>query len=62
MNYLSTPPYKINSKISALYWKTEYNSNFIPIERNTSLSKIRNKIQITNPFGYCKLHKIIKCA
>jgi hypothetical protein len=55
MNYLSTPPYKINSKISALYWKTEYNSNFISVENNTQISKKGKQIQIKKPFSQYKV-------
>ena len=56
MNNLSTAPYKINPKLSAKNWKTEYISNFISVESIIPISNIRNKIQIKKPFSQCKLY------
>lgn len=53
------PPYQINVRHSAVFWKSEHNFNYISVknrEKKVLVNKCQlNKIQIKNPFGHSKI-------
>ena len=53
------PPYKIDVKYSAVFWKSEQNFNYVPVkirEKKDLVNKCQpNKFQIKFPFGYSKI-------
>jgi len=57
MNPFTTTPYTVNLTLGSKYWKTEYTTNFLPLnELNLSKKKIHFKKpkQIKNPFSSYK--------
>jgi hypothetical protein len=53
------PPYQINVRHSAVFWKSEHNLNYISVkmrEKKVLVNKYQlNKIQIKFPFGHSKI-------